>query len=409
MSRRPIPASLRSGSARLTALLAVAGALLLGGTGALLAAGSGTPLGALGGGPTPTPVPTIGVALAGADGDTVPWKRALTFAVVDGTIESVSITGPDGTPYDGTLTPQRWVGRSSLLPGALYVLHAEVRDGAGEVTTYEQTFRAAAADRVLHATINDPGQVVGVGQPVVVRFDKAVKGPAARAAVLERLPVTTTPAVEGAWRWYNSFEAHYRGKQYWKPGTTVTVSTGLEGLRVPGTDTWGEDGVKTGTFTVGSAVVSVADLARHTLTVTENGKVLRVLKMSGGNDKYPTKGGVHIVLLKEKVHLFNSATVGIPTASPDGYYKELPWSVRISNGGAFVHSQPGSIRAQGFRNVSHGCINLSPSNAQWFFGLAKKGDIVDVVNAVVPPNKGDAGMSDWNYAWAEWSKGNLDG
>jgi lipoprotein-anchoring transpeptidase ErfK/SrfK len=242
-----------------------------------------------------------------------------------------------------------------------------------------------------------------------VRFDQKVKGAAARTAVLQRLQVTTTPAVVGAWRWYNSYEVHYRGKEYWKKGTTVSITAALQGLRVPGTDVWGADTPRTGSFKVGSAVVSTADLLKHTLTVTQDGKVLKVLAMSAGREKYPTKGGVHIVLLKEKVHLFNSATVGIPTASPEGYYKKLPWSVRISNGGAFVHSQPGSIRAQGFRNVSHGCINLNPTNAEWFFGLAKKGDIVNVTNAVVPPLRSDAGMSDWNYSWAEWSKGNLDG
>ncbi len=185
----------------------------------------------------------------------------------------------------------------------------------------------------------------------------------------------------------------------------MSVAADLTRLRVPGTETWGSSTRQTGGFTVGSAMVSTADLTKHTLTVTQDGKVLRVLPMSGGSAKYPTKGGVHIVLLKEKVHTFNSATVGIPTASPDGYYTKLPWSVRISNGGAFVHSQPGSIRAQGNRNVSHGCINLSPANAEWFFGLAKKGDVVNVVNAVVKPTLWDAGMADWNYSWDDLAEG----
>ena len=288
-------------------------------------------------------------------------------------------------------------------------MHASLRSADGDLTKVERVLRSAPAEQVLHASVNKPGKVVGIGQPVIVRFDKPVKGAAARTAVMQRLQVTTAPAVEGAWRWYNSFEVHYRAEKYWTKGTRVDVSVNLAGLRVPGSDVWGGPETETGSFEVGTAMVSVADLAKHTLTVTQDGKVLRVLPMSGGSDKYPTKGGVHIVLLKEAVHTFNSATVGIPTNSPDGYYKKLPWSVRISNGGAFVHSQPGSVRSQGLRNVSHGCINLSPANAEWFFGLAKKGDVVDVTNAVVPPTKWDAGMADWNYSWAEWKTGNLDG
>ena len=398
-----------AGLAKTTVVLGLLGALVAGGTGAaLLTSGSRAPLEALGGA-SPAPVAEPKLIAAGQQGSTVPWKRSLTLGVTDGTFDSLVVLGPDGSQLEGRQAPDHWVGHGSLVPATSYSVHAVLKDAAGDKHAVDTVFKAAPAEKVLHATVNDPGKVVGVGQPVIVRFDQAVKGAAARTAVQERLKVTTSPAVAGAWRWYNSFEVHYRAEKYWTKGTTVSVDVDLSGLRVPGTDVWGGPTATAGAFEVGSAMVSVADLKTHKLTVTQDGKVLRVLPMSGGSDKYPTKGGVHIVLLKEAVHTFNSATVGIPTNSPDGYYKKLPWSVRISNGGAFVHSQPGSIRSQGFRNVSHGCINLSPSNAEWFFGLAKKGDVVDVVNAVVKPVKWDAGMADWNYSWAEWQKGNLDG
>jgi lipoprotein-anchoring transpeptidase ErfK/SrfK len=145
------------------------------------------------------------------------------------------------------------------------------------------------------------------------------------------------------------------------------------------------------------------------MTVTRNGKVVHTMKVSTGRDKYPTKGGVHIVLVREKKHLYNSATVGIPTASPDGYYEFLPWSVRISNGGAFVHANPATARVQGITNVSHGCVNTSIVDAKWFYDNSKLGDIVNVIHAAVGPLRTDAGMSDWNYTWAEWKAGNLSG
>jgi lipoprotein-anchoring transpeptidase ErfK/SrfK len=396
-----------SGLAKLAVVLGVTGALLVGGTGALLLAGDGSPLAAAIGGPSPSPAPTVGVQFAGARGSTVPWSTPLRVTVVDGTLASVIARGPGGVELAGTMTPTGWASTSTLIPGRDYTVRLEVVDANGESSTQERTFRASPAT-VLHAAIDQPGAVVGIAQPVIVRFDQKVRGHAARAAVLQRLQVSTTPAVEGAWRWYNSFEVHYRAKHYWQPGTTVSVRANLGLLRVPGTDVWGSTAIQSGRFTVGSAMVSVADIAKHTLTVTKDGKVLRVLKMSAGSAKYPTKGGVHIVLRKERVHMFDSATVGIPRSSPEGYYKALPWSVRISNGGAFVHAQPGSVRSQGLRNVSHGCINLSTRDAEWFFGLAKRGDVVDVVNAVVPPTRWDAGMADWNYSWAQWATGNLD-
>ena len=399
-----------TGLAKLTVILGLVGVVLLGGTGALLVSGSNSPLAAVTDvGPEPTPAPTVGIALAGAQGDTVPWERPLTLAITDGTLTSVSATGPDGLALAGTLEPQRWTGSTTLIPGKTYTLHAEVKDNDGKTSTIDRTLKAAAATEVLHALLSPAGGVFGIGQAVIVRFDHKVKSAAARTAVLTRLQVTTAPAAVGAWRWYNSFEVHYRGPVYWKPGTKITTTANLAGLRVPGTKVWGSDKPVTRDYVIGDSFIGTVDVTAHILTVRINGKVARTIKVSTGRDKYPTKGGVHIVLLRETEHLYNSATVGIPTGSPDGYYEKLPWSVRISNGGAFVHANPGTVRVQGVRNVSHGCVNTSVEDAKWFYEHSHLGDIVNVIHAAVGPLKSDAGMSDWNYTWAEWKAGNLNG
>ena len=109
------------------------------------------------------------------------------------------------------------------------------------------------------------------------------------------------------------------------------------------------------------------------------------------------------MLEKTKLKIMDSSTVGIPRNSPAGYYEKVPNSVRISYGGEFVHSADWSVRDQGVRNVSHGCINVSPADAAWFFDLAKRGDVVDVVHAAVGPKLSDPGMSDWNIPFASWA------
>jgi lipoprotein-anchoring transpeptidase ErfK/SrfK len=271
----------------------------------------------------------------------------------------------------------------------------------------DKTVQATAATQLLHATVSPAGGVYGIGQAVIVRFNHAVNGPVARAAVIAKLQVETAPTVEGAWHWYNSFEVHYRGQQYWKPGTTVKTTATLDGLRLSGTSIWGDPDAATGQYAIGDALVGTVDVTAHKMTVTRNGKVVRVMNVSTGRDQYPTKGGVHIVLVRQARFLYDSSTVGIPTANPDGYYHYLPWSVRISNGGAFVHANPGTLSAQGVRNVSHGCVNMSVADAKWFYDNSKLGDIVDVTHSVAQPNKGDAGMADWNYTWAEWKAGGL--
>jgi lipoprotein-anchoring transpeptidase ErfK/SrfK len=393
-------------SVRRSLALGLATAVVAGGGTLLLSSGGqGLDLGLTG--PQPAPAPPAQFALAALKGDVVPWARPLTVTATEGTLTAVTATGPDGALFSGTLTPSSWTSRSSLVPGGTYALHVELRNRAGRRSTYDRTVRASQATQQLQARIAPAGGVYGVGQPVVVRFNHAVKGAAARSAVLTRLSVTTSPDVPGAWRWFNSYEVHYRGASYWPTGTVVSVRANLGGLQVPDTRIWGSTTASTGGMTIGDALIATVDVKAHTMTVRRNGAVVRVVDVSTGRDKYPTKGGVHLVLVREKVHLYNSATVGIPTSSPDGYYEKLPWSVRISNGGAFVHANPATVRFQGRVNVSHGCVNASVADAKWFYENTHLGDVVDVVNAAVPPLRTDAGMADWNYTWDEWQQGNL--
>ena len=73
--------------------------------------------------------------------------------------------------------------------------------------------------------------------------------------------------------------------------------------------------------------------------------------------------------------------------------------MRIDNSGAFVHSAPWSVGDQGKRNVSHGCINLSPDNAKWFYDNFGSGDPIVVKNSVGLYNKPD-GADDWQWQLA---------
>jgi hypothetical protein len=78
--------------------------------------------------------------------------------------------------------------------------------------------------------------------------------------------------------------------------------------------------------------------------------------------------------------------------------------VRISGDGVFVHAASWSVADQGVRNVSHGCVNISPANAAWFYRTFRHGDIVDIHNtdvALQPDNK----YGDWVITWADWLAG----
>ena len=348
------------------------------------------------------PVPVPSVVPVGVAAGRVPWDRPLALAVVDGTLRDVTATGPDGTAVPGAVTAGGWTSREPLLPASTYRLRATVVDRAGTEREVALNTRTTLPSRTLHAVLSPgDGKVVGIGMPVVVTLDQPVTEPADRAAVVQRLTVTSRPAVAGAWRWMSPTELHYRGPSYWAAGTALSARADLDRLRLSD-GTWGE-GVRTTSWTIGKAVVARVDVATKTMVVTVDGTVVRTLKVSTGRAAYPTKGGVHLVLEKNKLKVMDSATVGIPRNSPAGYYEEVPDSVRISYSGEFVHSAGWSVADQGVRNVSHGCVNVSPADAAWFFDLVKRGDVVDVVNASVPPLLSDPGTSDWNIPFSAWA------
>lgn len=347
--------------------------------------------------------PVAALAGTGTDG-LVPWQQPVRVTVADGTLTDVRGTGPDGAAVAGTVGPDRaWTSSGTLFPSSDYRLVAQVTDAAGRVRDLPLSFRTGAPDRTLKVTVT-PGDdaVVGVGQAVALRLGTPVQDPAARAELERRLQVTTVPAVTGAWRWMSSTELRYRAAEPWAPGTTISMSAALDRLQAaPGV--WGS-GSRTTTFTVGDAVTSVVDVAAHTMTVSRNGEVLKVMKASMGKPEFPTRNGTFVVLEKFEDKIMDSATVDLPPGT-EAYRTAVKDAVRITNSGTFTHGAPWSARSQGVANVSHGCINLSPADADWFFQLARRGDVVTVVNSTEGPNPGDAGSQDWNMSFAEWSSG----
>ncbi len=78
--------------------------------------------------------------------------------------------------------------------------------------------------------------------------------------------------------------------------------------------------------------------------------------------------------------------------------------MQFTSGGEYVHSAPWSVASQGEDNVSHGCINASPADAEWFYRFSRLGDIVDVRNSGRPPDTSQLG-NEWSISWERWSAG----
>lgn len=123
----------------------------------------------------------------------------------------------------------------------------------------------------------------------------------------------------------------------------------------------------TATYHVHDSWIATADGASKQMEIRHNGALVKTMPLSLGALATPTHTGIHIVSSKHPSIVMDSCTFGVCQGQP-GYYKEtVKLDARISNDGEFVAAVPWSDAQQGHSNVSHGCVNLSPANAQWFY------------------------------------------
>jgi len=329
--------------------------------------------------------------------------QPVTVTAAGGTLTEVVMTNAVGRPVKGAINRDRstWTSAETLGYGKAYSVRATGTGVDGKPSTATSTFTTVKPRTLTFASMNPTeGQVVGVGQPIAVIFDESITN---KTQAEQSIAITTTPRVEGAFYWFSNKEVHWRPAEFWQPGTKVVVDINVYGKDL-GNGTFGQEDRHV-TFNVGDAVVAEADGASHQMVVKINGVVARQMPVSLGKPKAPSSNGVHVVTERFPTKIMDSSTYGVPVDSPGGYRTEVDWAVRISNGGAFVHSAPWSIADQGYRNVSHGCINASPENAKWFFDTVKKGDVVIIRNSGGPDLQSWDGFGDWQIPWPQWVAG----
>ncbi|REM51941.1 hypothetical protein DSI43_08490, partial [Mycobacterium tuberculosis] len=221
------------------------------------------------------------------------------------------------------------------------------------------------------------GAMVGVAKPIVINFAVPI---ADRAMAESAIHISSIPPVPGKFYWMSPTQVRWRPFEFWPANTAVNIDAA---------------GTKS-SFRTGDSLVATADDATHQMTITRNGVVQKTFPMSMGmvSGGHQTPNGTYYVLEKFATVVMDSSTYGVPVNSAQGYKLTVSDAVRIDNSGNFVHSAPWSVADQGKRNVTHGCINLSPANAKWFYDNFGSGDPVVVKNSVGTYNKND-GAQDW--------------
>ncbi len=325
--------------------------------------------------------------------------------VSDGKLSNVVLVDAAGVAVPGAIGPdgRSWTNTAPLVYDGHYRLQADAFGLGGPGTLVSNFATSSPGNLTKPYLLPGDGDVVGVGQPVAVRFDEDIPD---RRAAQNAITVVTEPPVEGAFYWVNNREVRWRPEHFWAPGTAVTVDANVFG-RDLGDGLFGQVN-QHARFTVGDAMIATADDATKQVTFERNGQVVMTMPTSMGKDGTPTDNGVYIIGDRFDNLVMDSSTYGVPVNSPQGYRTPVDWATRMSYSGIFFHSAPWSVGQQGYSNVSHGCLNLSPANAKWVYDNTKRGDIAIVKNTVGGTLSGVDGLGDWNISWADWKAGNAD-
>ncbi|WMX47459.1 L,D-transpeptidase [Streptomyces roseicoloratus] len=324
----------------------------------------------------------------------------------DGRITDVTATDEAGHHLAGELTAdgQKWRSTAALAAGARYTVRVATEDEDGAPGARTFTFETAPAKRALTVTFGPEAGKYGVGQPVTAELSLPVKDRKARAVVERALKVRSVPAVEGSWYWVDDKKLHYRPKEYWPTGATVTVTGNLGGVKVDDKVYGGES--KPLTLTIGDRVEAITDAGSHSMTVRRNGEVINTIPVTTGKPGFSTRNGIKVVLGKEYYVRMRGTSIGIAEGSSESYDLPVYYATRVTWSGEYVHAAPWSVGSQGVANVSHGCTGMSTGNAAWFYENVRRGDIVKVVNSA--GEMMDAfgnGFGDWNLSWDKWRRG----
>jgi lipoprotein-anchoring transpeptidase ErfK/SrfK len=315
----------------------------------------------------------------------------ITVEVAHGTLTDVTARA-DGQNVAGTQGAGGtvWRSRWALMTNTRYTVDATAVDAEGRSVTKRSSFTTLAPTRTFGTTIFEGyNETYGVGMPIILTFSAPITN---KRAVERSLQIWTSNPVVGAWYWDGDQTLYFRPRDYWPANTKVRFVGHLDGVNGGG----GMYGVHTLTqsFQIGRSLIAVASTRTHHVEIYRDGKLFGDWPISTGKPGDDTPNGTYLTMDKNNPE----EMIG------PGYDIMVPWSVRFTLSGDFMHDAYWSVGQQGFSNVSHGCVNLSPAHAETYYKLAGFGDPVTITGSPNPGRWGN-GWTVWFLTWRDFLDG----
>ncbi|MFI5806962.1 Ig-like domain-containing protein [Streptomyces sp. NPDC051561] len=315
-------------------------------------------------------------------------------------LDSVTVKDTKGGILTGEISAdgKSWTSTRTTSPGTKYTVDAK----AANATAAQSSFTTAKADKVNKLAMA-PGKdtTIGIAHPLSIVFDNPVKN---RAEVEKKLKVSTSNNTEGSWGWMMDYSGKdrvdWRPREYWKPGTKVTLEADLNGVDSGTGGGWFVRDYKTN-FTIGKNQVVKVDLDNHRLKLIRDGQEIKDVPMSAGTPggKKASWRGKTVLMSKEGTINMRSETVGLG----DAYDKMVDYSMRMTWSGMYAHAAPWNKGYFGSANKSSGCVGMSDADAKWIYDQVQVGDPFEVTGDDAKGTQAlNNGYGNWNVSWTEW-------
>jgi len=349
---------------------------------------------------TPDPTPVVSIAATPQGGTEIDPDTQIVVEAELGRLTQVVVVGPAGG-VTGILSEDgsRWTATGAPLDySSTYTIAAQAADARGRMKTLNSRFSTLEPDKFFNGHVTpSAGEIVGVGQPIVVTFNKKVDN---KAEVEAALSVRTSAPVLGAWSWRDNRTVEFRPKDLWPGDMDVEVDLNLTGVQSkPGV--FGKANI-TDAFSFRPSMVSVVDADTFTMDVYKAGKLIRSIPVTTGKPGFETRSGTKVLITKERSRIMDAATGGTSRDSPEYYRVNAEYAMRMTYSGEFMHAAPWSTGSQGSANVSHGCVGMSTADGEWWWNQNEIGDVVIVENTPVIQGDDGNGLTVWNAPWDEW-------
>jgi lipoprotein-anchoring transpeptidase ErfK/SrfK len=331
--------------------------------------------------------------------------QGITVTAAKGKLTGVTVT-TGGDPVTGAMNAAgtAWHSTWALDVSQSYKVTAKAEGTnaagtSGKTVTRTSSFKTLTPSQTFTTEVYEgAGETYGVGMPIILYFNHQITN---KAAVERALQVTTSKPVVGSWYWDDPCNMaavclYFRPRNYWPADTSVSVTAHLNGVEgAPGV--YGYHTL-TQSFSIGPSLIVVASTVTHHMSLYASGALIDSWPISTGRPGDNTPNGTYLTIDKG-----NPVDMKGP-----GYNLEVPWSVRFTWSGDYLHDAYWSVGEQGFTNVSHGCVNMPPADAEIYYKMEIPGDPVTVSGS---PKAGtwDNGWTMWFLPWSQYLKGSALG